>query len=141
MPSPKPVNSNPPDFPPYAPTYSHISTVLLAGGSKLISFAGQIGHDPVSNQIPASFASQVSLALANLDICLKAASATKEDIVQVRQYVVGMSKFSKEEMKARADIYSKFMGDTRPPSTLVGVESLAAKEMLYEIEVIAIVNM
>jgi len=136
----KPVNTNPPGHPPFAPTYSHISTVSVNASSKLISFAGQIGYDPVSKSTPPGFPAQVTLALENLSKCLQTAGAEKTDIVQVRHYVVGMSKLSQEEKQARSKIYSEWIGDWKPPSTLIGVESLAAPEFLYEIEVVAVVN-
>lgn len=138
--SSKPVTTNPPDFPPFAPSYSHISTAPLAASSKLVCFAGQIAFDPATSKIPADFPSQVSLALSNVDRCLTAAGATKEDIVQVRHYVVGLSKLPDEDKKARGEIFTKFMGGLKPPSTLLGVESLATKDFLYEIEVVAVVN-
>jgi len=138
--SSKPTTANPPNHPPFSPTYSHISTVTFSPGSKLISFAGQIGYDPEAQKIPQDYASQVSLALSHVGKCLATAGATKEDIVQVRQYVVGMSKHGTEERKARVEAYTSFMGDCKPPSTLIGVESLATPELLYEIEVAAVVH-
>ncbi|KAF2099377.1 YjgF-like protein [Rhizodiscina lignyota] len=133
-------NVNPPDLPPLAPTYSHISIAQLLPSTKLLSFAGQVGHDSISNKTPPDFASQVAVALANVDKCLSTAGATKQDIVQVRQYVVGLSKQSPEEKKARADAIEKFMGPCKPPSTLIGVEGLAVPELLYEIEIVAVVH-
>lgn len=133
----KPQYSNPPDHPPFAPTYSHISRVPLSSTTTLISLAGQVGYDANSKVIPPNLPNQVTIALYNVDRCLAAAGATKEDIVQVRQYVV---KLHDPFDPKRAAVYSKWIGDAKPPSTLIGVESLASKELLYEIEVMAVVH-
>lgn len=140
MSSSKPTISNPPNHPPFAPSYSHIATATLNPGFKIHSFAGQVGYDPDAGKTPRDLASQVKVALDNVQRCLTHVGAGKEDIVQVRQYVVGMSKLSAEDRKARADVYSAFMGDCRPPSTLLGVESLAVPELLYEVEIVTVVS-
>ena len=126
---------DPPNHPPFAPTYSHISRVPISNEAELISFAGQIGSNS-SREIPSSLSEQVQLALANVDLCLKAAGATKRDIVQVRQYVVNLHPVD----TARAKLYSEWMEGNKPPSTLVGVQSLADERLKYEIEIICVVR-
>jgi enamine deaminase RidA (YjgF/YER057c/UK114 family) len=79
----------------------------------------------------------VKLALLNLQICLDAAGAKKTDIVSVRQYVVNLLD---QDYDARVKLYLKFMEGHTPPSTLIGVQALAARDLLYEIEVMAVVN-
>ena len=127
---------NPPGHQPFAPTYSHISSVPVSSTSKLLSFAGQVGHDSETGKTPESLAEQVELALANVDKCLTAAGATKEDIISVRHYVVNLQPVD----PARGRIYSAWIGDNKPPSTLLGVQHLAVPELLYEIEVMAVVS-
>ena len=102
--SSKPVTINPPGHPPIVPTYSHISTVPVNASSKLISFAGQVGYDPVSKSIPQGLPAQVTLALENLSKCLETVGAERADIVQVRHYVVGMSKLDQEDKEKRGKI-------------------------------------
>lgn len=41
---------------------------------------------------------------------------------------------------ARAKLYTEFMGQHKPPSTLIGVQSLAHKDLLYEIEVLVVLD-
>jgi enamine deaminase RidA (YjgF/YER057c/UK114 family) len=127
---------NPPNHPPFAPTYSHIARVPISSEAELITFAGQVGADSTTGEIPSTLGEQVKIALANVDTCLKAAGATKKDIIQVRHYVVNLHPVD----SARAKYYSEWMEGNKPPSTLVGVQSLAAKELLYEIEVVAVVR-
>lgn len=125
---------NPPNHPPFAPTYSHISRVPISDSAELISFAGQVGANSSTGDIPSTLSEQVQIALANVDTCLKAAGVTKKDIVQVRQYVVNLHPVD----PVRGKLYSEWMDGTKPPSTLVGVQSLASEKLLYEIEVVAV---
>ena len=127
---------NPPNHPPFAPTYSHISRVPISDSATLISFAGQVGADSSTGDIPPTLGEQVKVALANVDTCLTAAGATKKDIVQVRQYVVNLHPVD----SIRGKLYSEWMDGIKPPSTLVGVQSLASEKLLYEIEVVAVVR-
>jgi enamine deaminase RidA (YjgF/YER057c/UK114 family) len=55
----------------------------------------------------------------------------------VRQYVVGIEG---HDYKGRVERYRAWMEGHAPPSTLIGVAGLATKEMLYEIEVMAVVS-
>ena len=142
---------DPPEHPALAPSYSQISIVPLSPTTKMISLAGQVGHDYTNPQHPVStsFINQVRIALCNVEICLSAAGATKRDIVSNRQYVVRMSQMSAEDFKARSDMVVEWFGKDRdglkpPPDTLIGVESLAQTggkgEYLIEMEVVAIVH-
>lgn len=140
MSSSKPTHINPPGHPPFSPYYSHVSIAPITVGSKLIHFAGQIGYDPVTELTPPDFASQIAIALANVDKCLHAASAAKDDIVHVRQYIPGLATLDPADKKIRSQLYSEYMGDNRAPVTLIGVQSLATPELLFEIEVVAVVN-
>ena len=127
---------NPPTVPAPRPTYSHICTTPLSSTSTLISIAGQVGIDPETKSVPASFAEQVQVALANLGRCLAAVGAKPADIVKVTHFVVNLD----PKDTSRAEAYLKFMGDYRPPSTLLGVAALAEPSFLYEIEAMAIVH-
>ncbi|EXJ79523.1 hypothetical protein A1O3_07802 [Capronia epimyces CBS 606.96] len=132
---------SPSDVAPYSPSYDQICTTPLTSTSKLISFAGLVGADPVTGYTAPTFPGQVELALKNLGKCLEAAGATSRDIVQVRQYIVGLrGHMGTEDAKARGELFMKFMGGHKPPNTLVGVEGLVTKEILYEIEVMAVVS-
>ena len=113
-----------------------ISTTSISPTSKLISIAGQVGHDPATKSTPSGLGPQIEVALSNLATCLRAAGATKTDIISVRQYVVDML----PQDPVRAKLYTEWMEGHMPPSTLIGVQSLATKELLYEIEVLVIVS-
>lgn len=126
---------NPPDHETGGP-YSHIASIPLSNSSRLVVFAGQIGRDSSTRKIPSTLAEQIKIALKNVDICLEAVGGKRNDIVQVRQYLVNLHPVD----KTRVDLYREWMGGHNPPSTVVGVERLAIDKLLYEIEVTAVVR-
>ena len=136
MTSNHPTTFNPANVHPPRPTYSHVAITPLSGTAKLITVAGQVGIDQLSGTAPPTFAAQVQTALDNLGKCLVAAGAGPRDVVKVTQYVVDLDPTE----RTRGELYMKFMGDYRPPSTLIGVSKLAADDWLYEIEAIAVVH-
>ena len=126
----QPHTFNPANVHPPRPTYSHVAITPLSSTTKLITIAGQVGIDQLSGTAPPTFAAQVQTALDNLGKCLVAAGGSTRDIVKVNQYVVDLD----PQETTRGELYLKFMGDHRPPSTLVGVQRLAADDWFYEIE-------
>ena len=144
---------NPPGHPPLAPSYSHISSIQISPTHRLVSFAGQTGTsagtDP-SN--PPSFPEQVRAALENVDKCLAAVGCTKRDIVMNRQFVVKLASeggLCQEDKNARSTLFLEWWnrpieGEKEgqvlppPPDTLIGVDSLALREILFEIEITCI---
>src|ERR1700761_5193596 len=108
---------NPSDVRPPHPIYSHVQTTPLSATCTLVTIAGQIGVPPDSASAAPTYAEQVEIALSNLKKCLAAAGATPADIVKVTHYVVNLD----PKDKSRLEAYTKFIGDHRPPSTLVGV--------------------
>lgn len=138
--SSKPSYVNPESLPTFGPTYSQYSVTPLSSTSRIVSFSGQVGWDPFTGQVPSTPSEQVAFALSNLDKCLRDAKVEKSDIIQVRQYIVGMGKRSPEERKEMLKPYSEFMGGLAPPMAFIGVEALALPQLIFEIEVVAVVN-
>jgi monoamine oxidase len=68
--------------------------------------------------------------------CLVAAGARLRDIVKVTHYVVNYDPAE----RSRNELCMKFLNGHKPPGTLVPVEKMAAPEILFEIEVMAIVE-
>ncbi|KAK4891033.1 hypothetical protein LTR27_010364 [Elasticomyces elasticus] len=138
---------NPEGHPSAVPSYSHVSVVQLSATSKLVSFAGQTYHpsEASASSDTTPLAEQVRLALANVDTCMAAAGCTKKDIVSNRQYVVRMMELSEQEFDDRENEFLKWWKSTEgdslpPPDTLIGVHSLARKDILYECEITCIVQ-
>lgn len=136
---------NPAEHPLQIPTFSQISTVNISPSAKLVSIAGQIGASLAPDAAATPFVEQVRNALARVDLCLSAAGASKSSIIAVRQYVVNLASRDAGDARARGEVYLDWWRRTEgdrlpPPSTLVGVESLAGKDTAYEIEVTCVVH-
>lgn len=131
---------NPESLAPAAPTYSHIARTPLYSTSTLITLAGQIGYDDSTQSTGSTLGEQCSIAYANVDKCLAAAGARKEDIVHVRHYVVDLQRGGQGQDPERAKRYVAWLGDLRPPATLLGVQALAQPHFLYEIDVVCVVH-
>lgn len=134
MPSkPLPQTLNPHGVASPKSTYSHVCTFSLSG-TKIITVAGQIGSAP-DGSIPSSYAEQVSCALQNVKACLAAVGATTRHIIKATQYIVDYDSADRK----RAELYLQFMDGHKPPGTLVPVEKLGSPEILFEIEVMAVI--
>lgn len=145
----KPRTFNPQTIPSPPPTYNQLSITPLHPTARLITLAGMTGCDPSSSNNPTTIPLQAPIAYSNILKALAAAGATPRDIVQVRHYIVmhtGDPEVDRLDVVDRGwgEIWCEFMdreaGGHRPPDTVVGVASLAKREILYECEVWAVVN-
>ncbi|KAH8724919.1 Endoribonuclease L-PSP/chorismate mutase-like protein [Phaeosphaeriaceae sp. PMI808] len=145
--SSKPHAFNPPTVPKPPPTYDQVCITPIFPTSKLITLAGQTGLQSDGNISP-HIEVQAKEAYKAVYECLKAAGATPRDIVHVRHYIV---KESGDPEKDKLDVVDRGWGEHwiefmdkeanghRPPDTVVGVASLAKKELLYEVEAWALI--
>ncbi|EMD67038.1 hypothetical protein COCSADRAFT_33924 [Bipolaris sorokiniana ND90Pr] len=133
-------NFNPEGQTTFSPTYSHVSRVPISSTTTFVSIAGQLGVDATTGSIPPTLSEQCQLAFTNVDRCLQAAGACKGDIVQVRQYVVNLLRDGQGQDPDRAKLYVEWMGELRPPSTVLGVQALVHRDLLYEIEIVCLVR-
>lgn len=147
--STQPHTFNPEGVPAPPPTYNHVAVTPLFPTSRLVTLAGLTGCDPSRSDNPKSLPEQVPLAYAKIKTCLAAAGATPRDIVQVKHYIVketGDPAVDELDVVDRGwgDLWVEFMdreaGGHRPPDTVIGVASLAKKDVMYECEVWAIVQ-
>jgi enamine deaminase RidA (YjgF/YER057c/UK114 family) len=145
----QPRTFNPSDVPLPPPSYNQVAVTPLLPTSRLITLAGMTGCDPASTSNPQTLIEQAPIAYNNIRKALQAAGAAPRDIVQVKHYIVtttGVPEIDKVDVVDRgwADLWCKFMdkeaGGHRPPDTVIGVASLAKKEILYECEVWAVVS-
>ena len=124
------------------PAYSQVTVVR--GPHKLIFVAGQIDrpidYRPGSNRCQhEDWAGQYRGMNENLELALKAAGATWNDVVFIRRFVVDMKKYLAAIRDPQNPIPDYWKGQKRPPSTLIEVKALSEPCQLMETDVIAVV--
>lgn len=125
---------NPPDL---CPTYGWTHVVCATGG-KLIHVSGQVGVDAHGQIVGPDMKTQTEQAFHNLEVALKAAGATFENVIKMNLYVVGLKP---EHVPVIREVRRRYVSvDTPPASTLVGVSALVHPDWLIEIDVSAIIN-
>ncbi|KAI9713512.1 MAG: hypothetical protein M1820_000894 [Bogoriella megaspora] len=144
-----PTTSNPKNV--WAPpeTFQHVAITPIFPTTKLVTLAGQVGIKSGFDDIPEKLTDQVKIAHENVHKCLQSVGASPRDIIHARHYIVqntGNPKLDDKELPHRgwSPLWNEFLNKNadghRPPDTVVGVASLAKKELLYEIEVWAVIN-
>ena len=112
--------------------------VVTSPPGKLVFVSGQVAWDVELKVVGgADLARQAEQALANLGHALAAAGASPADITMLRTYIVD---YQPEYAGLLAPHFGRFLAGASPPaSTWIGVQSLAAAELLIEIEAVAVV--
>ena len=85
-----------------------------------------------------SLEAQTRHAFQNLQTALAAGGATLEDLVMMTFYVVGYQEPHRDVLMTVMDEF--LTPEQRLPSTLLGVQALAYKELLVEIDGVAVVD-
>jgi 2-iminobutanoate/2-iminopropanoate deaminase len=109
---------------------SHYCHVTKAGN--LIWVSGTVGV-AADGSIPAGVVEQFEIAIANMDVCLKAAGAGAAHVVKVTVYLTDVADRAKIN-----PIRQRYFGQHRPASTLVEVSALVLPELKVEIEAQAV---
>ena len=114
------------------------TSVVVSTGTKMVHCAGQVSMDAELNIVGDNLADQIAQCFKALGIALVAGGATPADVVRGRIYIVdynvGMVATVIEQTAA-------FYGPGEPPpSTLLGVQSLALPGLMVEIEATAVVD-
>ena len=119
------------------PAYTRIVTVK--GPMKIIFIAGQTPSDENYKCVaPGDYRAQYLKVMESLDVQLKAAGATWNDVVYRRTFVLDVDEYRKV---SRDPNTPKFGDPEKPPaSTMVGVTRLSDPEFLIEIDLLAIVD-
>ncbi len=107
----------------------------IAATGKMVFVAGQIPLDPRTGEIVGTdVATQTEQAIANLKAILEAAGTTLSDVVKTSVFLKNMNDFA-----AMNSVYAKYFAeDTAPARACVEVARLP-KDVLVEIECIAVV--
>ena len=115
--------------------YSQV--VTIEGSGKMVLLGGKAGLKP-DGFIPETLAEQSKLTWENIDLALKAAGATREDVVEIQIFIVDLPKIDPEP--AYQDVRSFFPIGHKPVSMVIGVSALAIPELKIEINVRAVVG-
>lgn len=112
--------------------YTHI---VSAKAGRTIYISGQVAYDAHGQLVGrGDLTAQTKQVFANLDVALKAAGATFNDVVKTNYYMLDAS-----QVQVIRDIRSLHFTKELPATTLVQVSRLANPDFLVEIEVIAVV--
>ncbi len=115
--------------------YSQV--VTIEGTGKMVLLGGKAGLKP-DGFIPETLAEQSKLTWENIDLALKAAGATREDVVEIQIFIVDLANI--DPNPAYQDVRNFFPTGHKPVSMVIGVSALAIPELLLEINVRAIVE-
>jgi 2-iminobutanoate/2-iminopropanoate deaminase len=103
----------------------------------LVFVSGQVDWNHQYETTENSVEGQTQKALDNLKIALTAAGSSVEQLLQIRVYVRGELA---EHMETAMPILARFLSESRPALTGIGVASLASPSLLVEIEAVASVR-
>jgi enamine deaminase RidA (YjgF/YER057c/UK114 family) len=110
------------------------ASVAPAGG--LVFTAGACPLDASGATVaPGDLAAQTRQTMDNLELALRGAGSSLEDVLKTTVYVVAEERAQLVEV---FDLVEERFGPARPPSTLLGVSFLGYPNQLVEIEAIAL---
>jgi enamine deaminase RidA (YjgF/YER057c/UK114 family) len=112
------------------------SQAVVAPHGTTVHVAGQTGFR-VDRSIAPTKEGQMAQAFENVRIALEAAHARTDQVVMMNVYIVGYTEADLEELAHCTAAY--FPPDRLPASTLVPVPRLARNELLFEIDVTAVI--
>ena len=124
--------------PPALTTSPAYSQAVKATPGTVIWVAGQTAQNAKGELVgKGDLKAQLNQVWENLKVALEASGATFKHVVKITTFVVNYDPSMRDDLRAAR---LRFMGSAEPPAaTLVGVQSLASKEWLVEIEVTAVV--
>ena len=113
--------------------------VVTVEGSpkKWIFLGGKAGIYP-DDTFPESLEDQANLTFDNIDLALKAAGATRSDVVDIQIYIVDLANI--DPNPAYQAVRDFFPANAKPTSMVIGVSALAYPGLLIEINVTAAVE-
>lgn len=100
----------------------------------ILYLSGQLPIDPVSKAIPATIEEQTDRVLKNVELILKEAGSSKNQILQMRVYISNIDLWDKVN-----ECYSAFFDNHKPVRCIVPTRELHFG-CLVEIEATAIIN-
>jgi 2-iminobutanoate/2-iminopropanoate deaminase len=110
---------------------SPLSSAIVVGN--LIFTSGQVGRHPSSGSVPEQFEAQVQVALENLGSVLAAAGGSLDSVVKTTVFLTDAGDF-----QAMNSVYARYLEAPFPARSTVVVAALAAPELKFEIEAVAV---
>jgi len=111
------------------------SQITVGQGSKIVTLSGQVAWDANETIIGDDLASQVIVALENIQTAMTAVGGSLDDILSLRIYIkqseIDHTTGVREGLQA-------FFPDSPPTATWIAVPALARPEFLVEIEAMGI---
>lgn len=105
----------------------------------MVHLSGQVAWDETQQIVgPDDLQAQTHQTLKNIETAMRAAGGTLADVVSMRIYIVD-EKMSESHHIANA-LKTFFPKDRAPATTWIGVQSLANKDFLVEIEAMAVIE-
>ena len=114
--------------PTFETIYSH--AVEIPAGSRVLHVSGQIGRD-ADGLVPAGFAPQFRLAIANLEQVLAGAGMSLPDVVKMTFFVTDAADL------AELGAIRRHLLAVSPAVTTLVVAALAAPDLVVEVEAVA----
>jgi enamine deaminase RidA (YjgF/YER057c/UK114 family) len=117
--------------------YHHVA---VATGTRLVFVAGQTARIADGSLVgEGDLAAQIEQVYVNLDIAMRAAGGSFDDITRLVMYLVDYSPDKLPAIGAGIGAAAKRLGvDTRKAMTLIGVAALVDPEILVEVEIAAV---
>jgi reactive intermediate/imine deaminase len=110
------------------------SPAVLATGTRVLSISGQIADAPDGSVVGGGDAyEQAQECLRKLDGLLRAAGASRTDVVRVGIFLTDMA-----DRAAVAKARVEYFGEHRPAATLVQITALVTPALKVEIEATAV---
>jgi 2-iminobutanoate/2-iminopropanoate deaminase len=122
----------PPNFTPTMGAYSHGLEISM-GTSAFVFVTGQIAINKYGELVSDDIVEQTEFVFENIKMILNEANTDFSSVVKVQIFLTNIDDFSKV-----SPIRNRYLGDSNPVSTLIGVNALVAKGCKIEVEVIAI---
>ena len=109
----------------------------IAASGQLVFVAGQIPLDPKTGEIVGGndVVQQTEQVMANLEAILTAAGATTQDIVKTSVFLADMNDFA-----AMNQVYARYFQEESAPARACVQVSRLPKDVLVEIECIAVIG-
>jgi 2-iminobutanoate/2-iminopropanoate deaminase len=111
---------------PFAPA------VRVDGATSVLFVSGQLGEDASGVLVSTDVAEQATQCFRNIDLLLRAAGATKEDVAKLTIYLTDLA-----DREAVARARTAFFGEQKPATTAVVVEQLVVRGAKIEVEAVA----